>query len=219
VKKLKDYVYISDSKVDALFGQIPERMLKKITASLEFDLPFVKAKIGGELGLDRTKHRVQRLEAVVAYLEESAGFGTADDPDEYLREVNLNMRWSQLDSAVLFTGLTDRTAIGLGGSAKHIIGMSGSATTSASYSHVLLECLRPIVAEEEKQPVPSARHSEDDSLDVIDSVVREMTGPREPMEFVAKRLLYGRPQSPLARGDNHPQQRVLLATPLYVARR
>lgn len=219
MKALKDYVYISDTKVDTLFGGIKDSVLKKVTASLEIDFKFVKATFSGDVDLDRAKHRVQRLETVIAYLEKANPFGTVDHPDEYVRESNLNMTWGEIKPALFFAGWTDKTLIGLGGSPKHLIGNTGAATTTASYTFALLDCLRPIVAEDERKAIKTSGVSDDDSLAVIESAIRNFKGPREPMEFVAKRLLYGPSlrSKPLI-GADEPQRKVLLATPLYVAR-
>jgi hypothetical protein len=219
VKKLKDYVYISDTKVDILFGQIAEPMLKNITATLGLDLKFIKLSVSGDVGR-RHEHRVQRLETVLDYMEKSSGFGTVDQPDSYVKEPNLNMKWGEIEgdvaSALFFAGITDRTVVALGGSPKHLIGQNGSATTTVSHSHMLLKCLRGIIGDNEKRAASRTHSSDDDSLYVIEDVVRDMKGPRESMEFVAKRLLFGRTQRRSA--DKVIDKRVLLATPLYVAR-
>jgi hypothetical protein len=211
---LKDYVYISDTKVDVLFGQIDERMLENIAATLGLNLGVFKVEFRGDMK-QRYEHRVQRLAAVVAYLEKSCGFGTVDEPDAYIKESNLNMKWAEIESALFFGAVTDRTVVGLGGSVMHLRGHTGAGMTPASHTPALLRHLKGVVAEDENRPAPPAESLDDDSLDVVEQAVRGMRGPREPMEFVAKRLLYGRTHRRAAGKDI--EQRVLLATPLYVA--
>ena len=201
MKQLKDYVYISDTKVDVLFAQIEEPMLKNITASLGLDFKLIKVTVSGDLGR-RHEHRVQRLETVLAYLEKSCGFGTIDNPDAYIKEPNLNMTWGEIEGktpALFFAGLTDRTAVGLGGSLHHLTGQTGSATATASMSYTLLKLLRRV--DEERTPKQRKR-DDDDSLYIVEDAVREMIGPREPMEFVAKRLLFGRTRRTEKRARN-----------------
>ena len=42
---IKDYIYISDTKVDMLFAQIPKNILKKITAELNINVGMVSISL------------------------------------------------------------------------------------------------------------------------------------------------------------------------------
>jgi hypothetical protein len=117
---------------------------------------------------------------------------------------------------VYFGGVTERTIVGLGGSMKHVIGDSGpSHAHSHSMTPLLLEYLRKPAAQVERAEVldfqGNQRPSDPDNwaLCAVELATTQMNGPKQELEFLAKRLLYGRGYS--------KKKKVLLATPLYVA--
>ena len=126
---------------------------------------------------------------------------------------------------VYFGGRTAETTLGMGGSLHHVIGEVGPAEPhSYSFTHVLARALTVATGEVEFEP--ETETEEDFARFAADAVYPRwrpvlpqqllrsvrlasgmMDGPREPMEFVAKRLVDG----------NDRGMKVLLGTPLYVA--
>jgi hypothetical protein len=203
----KSYVYISDTKVDTLLGGIPESMLKDIAMTLEIDLKILKTSFSRSVPA-KPEDRIQRLEAVVSYLEENGGYGSLHDPRLYLHDY-LNMKSSMLTSSVYFLASeTESTIVAFTGSVRHVVGNPGDGAVSASYTHSILSVLKKDGEEtrtQEKNGVPTKK--DDDSLFRVEDAVQQMTGPFESFEFVARRLLYG----------PGTMKKVLLATPLYIA--
>lgn len=217
---MKYYVYISDAKVDMLLPQIPHEEKKRLATEFKFDLKLLSGSRRTET--ESEDNRFTRLEAVVAYIREFGNIGSVDEPAEYIED-NLEMRWgpyepdNKTEPLVYFGGTTDQTIVGLGGSLVHVIGNTGtSATDSASATPVLLARLkkelsidRPIVSSDNDALNSALAQPGDWSLRAVELATTQMEGPMQLMEFMARRLLYGRGIS--------KKKKVLLATPLYVA--
>ena len=77
--------------------------------------------------MDTEDNRFARLDAVVAFNREFGSVGTVDEPSNYVADI-LQMRWGYLGGfggkempLVYFGGQSERTVVGLGGSARHVI--------------------------------------------------------------------------------------------------
>jgi len=215
---MKYYVYISDAKVDMLLAQIPHDAKQRLATEFKFDLKLLSASRKTETESD--DNRFSRLDAVVTFIREYGNLGTVDEPDEYV-EGYLDMRWGpygeerdEKGSLVYFGGITERTIVGLGGSMKHVIGNSGATNAhSHSWTPMLMRSIEEdLKFDERKQQSPDRAEVEaggDRSLQAVELATTEIKGPTQPLEFIAKRLLYGRGYS--------KKKKVLLGTPLYVA--
>ncbi len=135
---MKYYIYISDTKVDMLYPQIPKSILKQIASSLSIDLKLLGAEINiGAKGGSSDETRYSKVQIVSEYIEKHLDVGTIDAASTYFKGT-LPMRWGLLgDYSIYFTGITNRTYIGLGGSLKHVLGAnSGSAPIGIQSSHM-----------------------------------------------------------------------------------
>jgi hypothetical protein len=224
---MKYYIYISDAKVDMLFPQITQEAKKRIATEFKFDLKLLSASRRTETESD--DNRFTRLEAVVAFIRQYGNLGTVDQPDEYVQG-NLEMCWGpyadgtrysdEESPLIYFGGVTDQTIVGLGGSAKHVLGNTG---LSHAHSHSATPFLIRRLGKELGLRSEGQSHTneaggntsadEDGSeywpLRATELATTQMKGPKQQVEFVAKRLLYGKGYS--------KKKKVLLATPLYVA--
>lgn len=229
---MKYYLYISDAKVDMLLPQIPHEAKTRIATEFKFDLKLLGASRKTETESD--DNRFTRLEAVVAFIREYGNLSSVDQPDEYV-EGNMEMRWGpyindSLDPyinpspdkespLIYFGGLTEQTIVGLGGSTKHVL---GNTSLSPAYSHSATPFLVYRLVKElglslgespasdlDEKTLANKYDSEHWSLRAVELATTQMKGPLQQVEFVAKRLLYGKGHS--------KRKKVLLATPLYVA--
>src|SRR5215210_3594140 len=119
---MKYYVYISDSKVDMLYSQIPKRILDRIAADLNVNLGIFSLSVKEKENQEKTRY--EKLKLVVNYIENNMEVGTVDEPNAYFTGL-LPMRWGEyrVDSGlVYFGGKTAQTVLGLGGSMTHVIG-------------------------------------------------------------------------------------------------
>jgi hypothetical protein len=222
--KLKYYIYVSDSKVDMLFSQIPRRFLQGLAGELKINLGILSTSLKQD-SVDETRY--SKLELVSTYLERNEPIGTIDLPSEWIRS-DVRVRWGPYGHGkdlVYFGGATEETIFGFGGSAKHIIGATGK---SFSHSHSATPYLLAALSKELGLTLPAVEsyHGWDQNideasrssaaLDAVDLASTQMKGPRQRVEIVAKRLLSGR-RRPDEVEDEFKQSKILLGTPLYVA--
>lgn len=220
------YLYISDSKVDQLLSQIDPAFTGERSVEINVNLPGLGGKrtTGSSVGTDR----IARLERVVRYLHDHGDLGSVDEPGQFFWGM-LPMRWAFLPSRpdlVFFAGRTNGTVLGLGGSARHVLGAppeAGGAGIPLSVPPALLQELAVASELEDEHLLDAVDDAFDDelgggfdgedlrALGIVCRAVDRTRGPAQNVEFVAKRLLHG--PSPLARADAS----VLLGSPVYVA--
>jgi hypothetical protein len=210
------YLYISDNKVDMLLPQIDPGFAagRGTEVSANFWLLGAKRTIESGRGTDR----IARLERVVRHLQDHGDLGSVDEPGQFFGGL-LPMRWGQLPgrsdgSLAFFGGRTDRTVLGLGGSARHLIGSAADAAgTGQSRLPALLDGLGASEMEDEYvlDTLDELDAADRAALATVRRAVDRKPGPAQNVEFVAKRLLHG--PSPVA-GDDRS---VLLGSPVYVA--
>lgn len=193
---MRYYIYISQTKVNQLYAQIPVQLRQKIAAKFTIDLKLIKAEFEGRQSQESL---FSMLEVVTSHLAGEGLVGTADDPNIYFREV-MPLNWgpyhdySQGDPGtefVYFGGRTEKTIVGLGGSLRNVIGEVGTGVTQHSYSGrpMLARGLRNIVQADTS--IQGIDVDTTDALQLVNLASGRMGGPRESMEFLAKRLVYG----------------------------
>lgn len=210
-----------------LYGQIPQDYLKQIAVELSISLPGVGAKITQRSPLDT---RYSKLGVVIKYLEQYEEIGTIDSPCSYFKG-ELPMRWGPYgfkdeQPIVFFAGATRHTALGLGGSPHHVIGNSpGPLMHSRSGTPELLKVLQDefSIPQHLFDRYPGLDDMVQDlnsyALDAVLWTAMEYKGsPPQRVEFIAKKLLFGKPARELFSRIVSPyKDQVLLGTPLYVA--
>lgn len=215
------FVYISDTKVDMLLQQIDPGRLRKHTGEVGVDLKLLKAKRAAET--PAAAERIARLERVVRHLDDFGDVGDVDNPGQFFRGL-LPMRWGPMvgrDGFPLayFGGRTGKTVVGIGGSRSHLIGLPFPADQDAQSARSTLPALLQAFTPADEQAVVAASREDEDmlaelqrdeeaALSVVQRATTSLRGPAQNLEFLAKRLLYGRTVD---------GRSVLLGTPLYVA--
>lgn len=137
---MKFYLYVSRSKAEMLFNQVPGHRSGKGTMEWKLGIPgavsITRSLKDGESPLDDQT----MLTAVTAELEASGLVGTIEEPNEYIKGIML-MRWGVFDDfgerptgdlpLVYFGGFDKDNSIllGLGGSSKHLVGSQGITNT------------------------------------------------------------------------------------------
>lgn len=232
---MKYYIYISDTKVDMLFAQIPTNILKKISAELKINLGVISVSLKEKV-VDQTRY--DKLSVVTKYINEHEAVGTVDNPQGYFKGT-LPMRWIKLpeeseednnpdvipleeknDSKkgfVYFAGNTEHTIFGLGGSLRHLIGgRQESGWGVGSFSYYILRGLKKSI--KIKIGPNSPQISDDQKIDghgpltYIYNASAYLTGPKERLEFLAKRLI-----EESLDFEGVAQHHTLLGSPIYVA--
>ncbi|MDT8307328.1 MAG: SAVMC3_10250 family protein [Anaerolineae bacterium] len=114
------YLYICDTKIDALYLQIPERKREDIAAALGLDLERLGDAAEDEKQAERTDWK---LRVVLSYIEASEILGTVEEPGPYFRG-RMSMQWGIVDNTALFVGRSqekERHFVLLGGSARYSV--------------------------------------------------------------------------------------------------
>ena len=207
---VKNYVYVSDTKIDLFYDQIASADAVKTGEEFGLDVKFFKWMNKRET--EKVVNRMTKLERVLEFIQSSKKIGTVDAPSTYVTGT-LDMRWGSLfGDMALFVGETRQTGIALAGSVKHIIGeTAGSLATPPSSAlpaifsvfkkHTDAELSLTDRLEGAKPTTPA------DDVANAWRVAENFRAPTQTLEFLARNYLFG----PVA-GKN-----VLLGTPFYVA--
>ncbi len=215
---LKYYIYVSDSKIDMLFGQIPEGLLSGLISELKINFGVVSASLSRD---SPDAARFSKLSVVRRYIEKHAEVGTIDAPKEYF-SATIGAKWGRLfhpyrsTEIVYFGGKTKRTTFGLGGSLSHVIGSSVDGKTElGSSAPFLLRALSQVdtkIAGETDDSWYNEISNYDDVRDAVLLANERLTGPKQKLEFLAKRLLVEPPSI-----SHEENGKILLGSPIYVA--
>ena len=221
---IKSYLYRSKAKIDWLYQQIQEPK-EKTTVTWKIDLKLLSLESKRER--EDEVNDQDKLDAIVAALEERKMVGPPEDDKEYIK-MKCPMRWGIFDDSsfrpntegplVYFSCLVEGVLMGLGGSSIHINNPYGmGATGSRSSAPALYAWLR---AGLETGNRPNRRTMYNDELYEISEAMalanHYLKGLTQNVEFVAKVLKRGkgyklRPWQREERGE------VILGTPLYVS--
>lgn len=141
---LRDFLYISETKVDLYFPQIPESFFHRLSKEIGIDLGFFSAGIKHESN-KQEKTVVERLLVLDKFLRKKETVGTFAHPKHFVLD-DCILFWRVVDSwpsssLAYFCGRkSDGTEVALGGSSWHLMGgrRPESASVSASEFGYLL---------------------------------------------------------------------------------
>src|SRR4051794_14745891 len=88
---LRYYVYISATKVEMLYSQVPPAFLKGAEAELKVNLGIISTSLKGR-GPEEARELPARVAAVSSYLRDQNEVGTVEDPKAWIEGV-VPMRW------------------------------------------------------------------------------------------------------------------------------
>jgi len=189
---------------------------------VEADLKVLKtkfAKAPTELTLFEKATLVER------FISAQDDLGTVDHHGRFFAG-ELEMSWGTVvEGLVYFAGSTDKTALGLGGSVRHLVGAPPSDfPLIGSELFMMYRALASVIKDDSAEPTDEPNET---ALRAVERFARGRGGPTQRVRFVAKRLLYGpaatKSRSLLGELSNieppeRPQpQAVLLGSPLFVS--
>lgn len=209
-KNIKYYLYLSQVKIEMLWGQISIADRKSISAELKVNIGVISAGIRAN---DKEETIYNQLKVVSEYLQKNKHIGTLDSPGKFFRGT-INMSWQELSfyndpnfdgKMVLFSGVDDGSnkIVGLVGSAAHIVGMKNLEPDSLGYAKPSFW----MKISEELNP-PNEKEINDNLSDVgnmIDYQARRRKDgpPKQRLEFIAKTYM--------------SKDGFILGSPIYVA--
>lgn len=207
------YIYVSDSKLDMLYEQIPTPARRKLAAELKLDLKVVSLSLKANPSEDT---RYGKLQVVIEDLEQAEKIGEPSDGLPYLRGRG-EMKWGTINpSTVYFTGKLGNAIVGMGG-ATHHLGHGASAQpgrVTPSNLPFLLAALADANADanaDERDASAAAIRGYEDWPKIVMFTTMIRSGVIQELEFVARRLAFHKADG--ATDGLH----VVLASPLYVA--
>lgn len=207
--KLRYYIYVSESKVDMLYAQIPKSTRSNLEAELKINLHLVDVAFK-EKQFDDTLY--SKLGVVEEYLNKQEEIGSVASPKEFFKG-SAHLQWARIsDRIVFFGGKINDTAIGLGGSLQYVLGNSSKDIEKGGISHTpgLVSFLYKELQLRILEPLPELTDEaqEEKAVSATDWWAKELSQVAiQKFDFLAKRLL-------CTQIHNH---NVLLGTPVYVA--
>jgi hypothetical protein len=134
---MRNYLYISDAKVDAYIGQIGDKEKRKIAARLGLNVAVFHAGVGAEWASQ--SNRVTRLEVVEQRALKEKPVGSLESGEPWIEGaanvVATTFRDEKSNLLFFFTPDQDYF-LGLAGSAHHAIGAVRPADAIHSLSHL-----------------------------------------------------------------------------------
>ncbi len=215
---MKYYVYISETKVNMLFDQIPTRLRDTLATELKIDL-----KVFSTTFTEGTKQQtlISQLNVVTEYVDKHEQVGSVESPQSYFRGT-LDMEWAYLrfglddPHTVVFASRTDENTLVLTGSGENLIGANKN-TTAITYPHLtssafamqqLLEYLAKVKFKEaDPQKVFNGRKYD---LNYLYDFLNHK-GVNQKLEFLAKRFVVNK------HPDDSEIEDYLFGSPIYVA--
>jgi len=187
-----------------LLPQITDAQKKKISSQFGFDFRILHAKRTTESTTN--DDRIARLETVVSFIREFGNLGTIEEPDEYIENsaAMYSAMFGDSQGMAYFTAKVNKTAIGLGGSATHLIGTraDGVASRFNSLANIILDAVEDWTQSDTVLGLECVRC-------LLENYVQS-NKPTENLRFMAKRLLF--------QSQDEPTGQIILGTPLYVTK-
>ncbi|MFJ7202893.1 DUF7019 family protein [Streptomyces sp. NPDC098789] len=217
---MRYYMYVSESKVDMLFQQIPRKLLPQLATEAKVDLKFLSLAVQKEASPEPSMY--ERLNVVEGYLDREYSIGWMTEPTTWFRgELGLQIAgYEDVTGPVFMTGRQAHTVVALIGSAHHLLGHNTPTEhIPGSYSMLppLFQLLREarenwhIAPPDSRTRVLDGPWNEQQALaDVLD-FSGGLRSPGVKCEFLARRLLHGTHIAENGVLD------IVIGTPLYVA--
>ena len=214
-KPLRNYLYVSDAKLDTLFEQIDQSILKRISLELKVDLKIAGITVTKAENPSAT--RMAKLRVVEQFIDDYHNVGTCENPGQGYFRGQLDMRWGWLEqpvsneapSIVFFKGEEGSSIVTLAGSSRHVIGAPPDARVFAGSAlpHIIT-AISDSVSDKSalaKMPRESARWARATRVRQLRLLPDD--APSQRMEFLA---------IPLAE-DRESDPHVVLGAPICVA--
>jgi hypothetical protein len=218
---MRYYEYISDSKVDMLFPQVPRSILEIVSVELGINIGIFDAKV--TIGGKTDSNRVARLMAVEKYLISSEKIGTVSAPTSWFRgsepATSFSLPLPPDQTVVFFLINSPSYTVALGGSPQHIIGnVVPKSDFEYSKSHLpsLLGSLNSLMEKCVNLPddgLPYSAHSGVTDFgsphpwtQIICDLSDRQNMPKQDVSFLARKIV----------SEEYCGKTITLGTPLYV---
>ena len=195
------YIYLSKTKVEMLYPQIPHRLAGSLEAEVKANIGVVQATIRGAAPPD-TPDLYLHAAAVARYLEKHDKVGTIDRPERYIKDV-ATLRYGiiyEYASDIAFFGATiGSTKLGLIGSSESMVGGAERCESQHAPFYYTLKFLNRLAEQEAADSAEPDYYSYMQAFDIASNA----TVLETRAEFLARLL--------------HQEPGLIIATPIYVA--
>ena len=212
---MKFYIYVSDTKVDMLFAQIPRKLSERISAEMTVDLKVISLTLRPETA---AATRYAKLAVLTAYLRKHEHVGSVDEPLRFVDDT-LALRWTTVGSTAVWCGRSQNTLVGLTGAKQHL---TGESPAPGSLDSVSFEAFRTVAADLATLAgdAPELSPSTAEHVASLAVVANALRGPEQSLEFLA--VNQGSEAVDPVRAEGRPAaldgvDRMLFGSPLYVA--
>lgn len=205
---MRYYLYVSGSKLDMLYEQIPPKLLKRLAVEAKVDLKVLSVALQSPRA---EEGMYDRLDVVETYLEREFDVSWMTEPRPWFRG-DLGLRvagYGGADRPMFMTGREGDTVIALIGSAYHLIGQRAAVDTIQA-AHSNLPSLFQLLDDTPGRRRPPANRQS--PLHQVLEFSKSLTVPPVYCEFLARRLLHG-----TAADEDGRELEIVIGTPLYVA--
>jgi hypothetical protein len=200
---LRYYLYLSTTKVQMLYPQIPKGVLRSLEAEVRANVGVVQATVRG-VPQPIDPDRYAQAEVVASYLAKYDQIGTIAEPARYVRDVaplRHGVVWEYAADIAFFGGRVGTTRVALIGSSDSMVGEPERAEARHAPFYYTLKFLRRIVEAEQTDPPanpPYASYAE-----AFEIALNATTSPETNVEFMGRLL--------------HQESDLIVVTPIYVA--
>jgi hypothetical protein len=201
---LKFYIYVSKTKVDMLYPQIPAKFLSAADAELKVNLGVVSAGLKSK-SPDRPTELTGRVASLVSYIRENETVGTVDDPCTWIQGT-ADLHWGIVEEyasdIALFGGSINSKVLALLGARESIVGAAQTSQAQHDPYYYTLKFFNSVVEGQTSllAQMPPYTASWEEAVTIG---LRALPKTTQRLDFMAKVLL--------------SEENVLVATPLYVA--
>ena len=200
---MKYYIYISKTKVEMLYPQIPPDFLEGASTEIKVNLGVVSMTLKG--GKTSTEAELpEKLAAVTEFILARKEVGTIDAPKSYIRGT-LPLKYSLLGNYGLdiafFGGVFNGIKVGLIGSSSSLVGHVEKVETSHAADDYVLSFLKKMTESDDEQSPAYPRYLSFE--EAIQFALDNVRASVHDLDFLARVL--------------HKEGDLLVATPMYVA--
>ncbi|MGD1848394.1 MAG: SAVMC3_10250 family protein [Salibacteraceae bacterium] len=210
---MKYYLYLSKSKVEMLFPQIPKAEKDNIATELKLDLKIFSASFKDQVEKD-TLFSMMRV--VENYIEKKEAVGTIDFPGAYFKgeiPMTYGIFKDYGSDLTYFKTETEASVLILIGRTQNIVGISNPETLLhpeaispnyyfLKYINRILENHSDIISFDESPWTP------ENLIKILNKSVEQVDGPTQNLSFLAKKIYH---VEGIGKSKN-----IILGTPLYV---
>lgn len=213
---MRYYLYVSTSKLDMLYEQIPPKLLRRLAVEAKVDLKVLSLSVQSPRATEAGTY--DRLDIVETYLEREFDVGWMSEPTPWFRgELGLRIAgYADPGGPTFMAGRAGDTLVALIGSGRHLIGYR-AADDMAHIGHSGVPSLFRLLQDLPDHWAPfvgpgGAPPPEAYVVEQVRSFSERLTVPPVHCDFLARRLMRGS----VTLEDGRRQQ-VVIGTPLYVA--